>query len=100
MAGRLRSIPSSIADCGQMSLTLKTKGARLRREKARTARPMGRGGDCTKMTSVGPRLGSAVRLENTNENQLMIRLKKPEFGVAYTHLRRTRTPSIRSSSAK
>src|SRR5437879_6074075 len=45
IANLLRSMPSSTADCGQMSLTLNTNGARLRREKASVAMPMGDGGD-------------------------------------------------------
>ena len=83
-----------------MSLTLKTKGARLRREYTSAARPMGSGGDCTKMTSTDPTFRSAVRLEKTNENCIRRRLKNPAFGVAKTQRRSTRTPSIRSSIPK
>ena len=82
-----------------MSLTLNTNGARLKTENAIAASPIGSGGDWTKMTSVRPTERRAVRLDRTNEKWLTILLKKPAFGVAKTHLRMTRTPSIVSSIA-
>src|SRR5438105_14702051 len=82
-----------------MSLTLRTKGARFMREYTSAARPTGSGGDSTTITSVRPAAGSAVRLVATNERWLAILFAKPAFGVAYTHLRSTRTPSIHSSIA-
>ncbi len=49
---------------------------------AGAVRVAGGGGDCTKMTSTGPTLRTAVRLVATNDSQLAMRRKKPEFGVA------------------